>query len=95
MCVGDKENHKPVLHFAMLAHALFLIAAVTAPIAVWERVSTTPSAVARSKRTRGDAPPQWTTLVAYGLLGLGAAYALVYKSYSHPFLLSDNRYVES
>jgi hypothetical protein len=95
MCVGDKENHKPVLHFAMLAHALFLIAAVTAPIAMWEWVSTTPSAVARSKRTSGDAPPQWTTLVAYGLLGLGAAYALAFKSYSHPFLLSDNRYVES
>jgi hypothetical protein len=93
MCVtwcfplGDKENHVPVLHFAMLAHALALITLIVAPLVLWDLYA--------SQRSPRKAPTALfsTASVMYIALGGLIAYALVYHSYSHPFLLSDNRCV--
>lgn len=36
--LGDKENHQPVLHWAMLVHMLFIVGLVNAPDAVSDLV---------------------------------------------------------
>lgn len=96
-CAGDKENHQPVLHFAMPAHALVLIAVVSAPITISQWASKSPTLMASknlepSGATVAARASWWRPALGYAVLGAAAGYALLYKSYSHPFLLSDNRY---
>lgn len=105
MYAGDKENHRPVLHFAMPAHALLLISAILAPAIIYELYTT--STTTTNSSTSSDKKPDqvspdttgqkglfrtsWHSWCVYMSIGLWAAWALVRSSHSHPFLLSDNR----
>jgi hypothetical protein len=77
----------PVLHFAMLSHALALMTVTVAPVVLWELVQSL-----RAPR-RASAAFSSAATVTYLILGALIAYALAFHSYSHPFLLSDNRYI--
>jgi hypothetical protein len=77
----------PVLHFAMLAHALALMTLIVAPLVLWDLYASL-----RSPRKASAALFSTASVVYIVLIGL-MAYALVRHSYSHPFLLSDNRFV--
>lgn len=105
---GDKENHKPVLHFAMLAHAMLVISLAAAPIVLCDIVfpiATTTAEGNRDKQPRAtttastkgssESKQELTVRAVLALAAVGAliATALVYSSYSHPFLESDNRFV--
>lgn len=82
-----------MLHGAMLSHALLLVALVTAPIEAWERLSARRNRVVTATAEGSNSgASNWKAWVGYTLLGAGVACALVLMSYSHPFLLSDNRW---
>ena len=93
---GDKENHKPVLHFAMLSHSLVLLSATVAPFALLDLFDllspkTTP-AVPGKRPKSGYIRLLKNVLFCIVVSGV-VSYMLVVKSYGHPFLESDNRYV--
>lgn len=81
--VGDKENHVPTVHFAMISHCLAIIGLLSFPnfIAVHVFKSSQPT-------SKNGLSLKWS-------LGLGAIISLgmVFGSKSHPFLLSDNRHL--
>lgn len=79
--VGDKDNHKPTVHFAMLSHCL----AITGILCIPGLISS--ALYARPKTQRSNAL-SWTTCL---LIGLAISCGMTFGSLSHPFLLSDNR----
>ena len=92
---GDKENHKPVLHFAMLSHSLFLLSATVAPLALLDLYDvlspkTTP-AVPGQRPKSGYIRLLKNVIFCLAVSGV-VSYMLVAKSYGHKFLESDNRY---
>ena len=81
--VGDRANHAPVAHGAQL---LYLTAAASAPFAIGELTLGLPSTLAAAGRAAAAAP----------LAAAASAAAVVvaaHLTYSHPFLLADNRHV--
>ena len=80
--VGDKENHHPVLHFAMPLH---LCAVAAAMMGTWGLLGI------KSIPLRIYAP-RWRDMGLHALCTVAISAALVFGSVEHPFLLSDNRH---
>jgi len=91
LATGDKENHQPVLHFAMLSHSLFLISAVVAPLALCDVLIPQPVTAETKVHPKFRYVRALKTALFYVAVAGVVGYMLVSKSHSHPFLESDNR----
>ncbi len=84
--VGDKSNHTPAIHPAMLLHLALLLGGLLAPVAITQlflRIKQS-GIVSESKKLLSDLPLH--------LLGIATTAAVLnYGVVAHPFLLSDNR----
>lgn len=92
--LGDKENHKPTAHPAMLLHMFFIASAICHSVDII-------NAILHSKKSIGQVVRQLLnsihtiTLhsVSVHLIGvISTAIILRYGSKVHPFLLADNRH---
>ena len=83
--VGDKENHHPVLHLAMPLH---LCAVAAAMKGTWGLFGITNISSPKGVYTS----PGWRDMCFHALLIAAVSAALVFGSFEHPFLLSDNRH---
>eukprot|EP01036_Dinobryon_divergens_P034806 gene34806-45019_t len=97
--VGDKSNHVPSLHFAMVAHALVIHGAISLPYIILEAVSSyriagekgrEKSIVTRLTSTTNLTQRRGDFLLVSALSILITA-GFIWCSLSHPFLLADNR----
>lgn len=79
--VGDKENHIPTIHFAMVSHCLAIIGFLSFPNFIAENVFKS-----SARKSKNRMPFKWC-MVLGAIISLG----MVFGSKSHPFLLSDNR----
>eukprot|EP01034_Spumella_vulgaris_P025539 gene25539-32009_t len=82
--LGDKENHRPVAHPAMLTHMLAIYALMSAPFALSETCQWVFTVIYK-QFTCGWGGIAWSLLV----LSV-SAFSLTHGSLSHPFLLADN-----
>jgi len=93
--VGDKENHQPVQHFAMAAHAIVIYGMISTPYVIAEGIShhfnakkkSTISVVGRMFSCGGRG-----NMILALILSLFLSLGFLFYSLSHPFLLSDNRH---
>lgn len=97
--LGDKENHQPSIHFAMLPHAMVLYVIMASPrilCNVWDHIQDTK----QDKESFFTAAFRalWNIVLASPgkvffciVVLIATSLALVYGSLSHPFLLADNR----
>ena len=88
--VGDKEHHKPVLHFAMPLHMVGISVAVAAPSIVVDLLECYPHRA--SAWPVLSLPPRMGTVLRHCLCGAATTMAMLYGSLDHPFLLADNRH---
>lgn len=79
--VGDKDNHKPTVHFAMLSHCLAISGVLCIPGFISSTLHARPKA-------QGPNSLSWTTCLFVSLV---VSCGMTFGSQSHPFLLSDNR----
>ena len=98
--VGDKENHQPALHFAMIPHAIVLYVIMACPrilCNVWEHIQKETKKEKASFLTVSCKALWNITLASPGkvffciFVLVATSLALIYGSLSHPFLLADNR----
>lgn len=75
----------------MLSHSLFLLSAVVAPLALCDVLIPPPTTAETKIHPKFRYVRALKTVLFYVSLAGLVGYMLVSKSYSHPFLESDNR----